>query len=98
MGYFSNGTEGDIYKEHWCRRCANCGDERGDFGCAVWDAHFLYNYDQHTDEGIRKVLNVLIPRAKDGGNERCLMFRERGKGGGGQPEPVPVPLTIVRAA
>jgi len=78
MAYFSNGTDGDLYREHWCGRCANNGDDRGDEGCAVWDAHFLYNGDQHKNKLVAELLSTLIPR---GGlrNEQCRMFRERAK-------------------
>lgn len=70
MGYFSNGTEGMLYEEHWCDRC-----EHQD-GCAVWLAHSLYNYDECNNE--KSILHLLIPRSKNKlDNERCLMFIEK---------------------
>ncbi len=70
MGYFSNGTEGEIYQERWCDRCAHDAAFRasGEDSCPVWDAHLAYN----GEEGPSKVLDMLIPR----GNERCLLFRK----------------------
>lgn len=74
MGYFSNGTEGLCYQEEWCVRCANCGDEKSDFGCTVWDAHTLYCYSGTKEQ--KEILDLLIPR--DGiDNGQCTMFREK---------------------
>jgi len=39
MAYFSNGTEGDMYQERWCHRCAHWSDEAG---CPVWFLHELH--------------------------------------------------------
>jgi len=66
MGYFSNGTEGDSYYEHYCSRCVH--DNNHD--CAVWLAHLLYNYDLCNEE--KNPLNVLIPRSKDGPVQRAM--------------------------
>jgi hypothetical protein len=76
VGYFSNGSEGDSYRAQFCDKCANDGDEKDDTGCAVFDAHLLYNYEQHKDEGVRKVLNTLIPR-EGIWNAQCRMFRAK---------------------
>ena len=71
MGYFSNGTEGDMYREQYCSRCEH--DQNND--CAVLLAHLLYNYDDCNNE--KSILHLLIPRRKDGlGNEQCKMFIE----------------------
>jgi hypothetical protein len=71
MGYFSNGTEGEMYRRQYCRRCLH-GDE-DDTGCAVWYAHLMWV----GEAGKATVLDALIPRSKDGlVNERCLMFVE----------------------
>jgi hypothetical protein len=65
MGYFSNGTEGDLYENRYCMRCWHQGD------CAVWDAHMLYNYDECNNK--ESILHILIPR--DGiKNLECKMF------------------------
>ena len=78
MGYFSNGTEGEMYREKYCDRCVNNGDEKGEDGCAVWDAHLIYN----GEDGPEPVLNMLIPRDADGWNKQCRMFRLRYRGKG----------------
>jgi hypothetical protein len=71
MGYFSNGTEGDIYREQYCSRCVH--DQNND--CAVLLAHLLYNYDDCNND--KSILHLLIPRRKDElGNEQCKMFIE----------------------
>lgn len=75
MGYFSNGTEGMDYEEHYCHRCIHDGPEEGP-GCPVWLAHLLHNYEQHKDEQLASVLNILIPRDEDGWNQQCSMFTE----------------------
>ncbi len=72
MGYFSNGTEGEMYVEAYCEKCLN-SDENAAPGCAVWDAHLMFNYHEATNAGI---LDILIPRSEDKlYNEQCLMFR-----------------------
>ena len=68
MGYFSNGTEGELYQEAYCDRCIH---RHG--GCAVWLAHMLRNYQDCNDD--ESVLHVLIPRSTDHlDNEECRMF------------------------
>jgi hypothetical protein len=76
MGYFSNGTEGDMYEAQWCARCVHTADGNS---CAVIYLHMLYNYDQGDKDprevAITAILGMLIPRSKDGVyNERCAMF------------------------
>lgn len=66
MGYFSNSTEGLVYGERWCIRCVH------NRNCAVWTAHLAFNYDRAQ----REVLDILIPRSKDGlSNNKCNMFK-----------------------
>lgn len=77
MGYFSNGTEGDIYRARWCSSCANDGDDVHEIGCAVWDAHLWHNTDQFSNDKVKAILETLIPRDDKGGNGKCHMFRER---------------------
>jgi len=73
MGYFSNGTEGMAYQEEFCDNCANADS---DGMCAIWDAHMLYNYSQNQE--VEHVLDLLIPRAKNGlGNEECKFFKRK---------------------
>lgn len=69
MAYFSSGTEGMIYEEHYCVRCVHHEN------CAILNAHFIHNYDECNKPD--SILHMLIPRSKDGlGNEQCLMFYE----------------------
>lgn len=67
MGYFSNGTEGEMYQERWCSRCLHHK------GCAVWLLHLLHNYDECNKPD--SFLHTLIPCSEEGvGNEKCTMF------------------------
>lgn len=82
MGYFANGSEGASYMEQWCQHCANCGDEKYEFGCSVWDLHTLYQSERDykaVDGGpVGRLLDSLIPRTENGlGNGKCTMFRQR---------------------
>ena len=71
MGYFSNGAEGEDYEAQYCAQCRHY-----EKGCAILEAHMLYNYDECNKED--SILHLLIPRAKDGpGNEQCKMFIQR---------------------
>jgi hypothetical protein len=73
MGYFSNGTEGMMYEERYCSRCVHFKPDDG--GCMVWLAHLNGNYKQHDNPALKEVLDLLIPREKDGiGNKECRMF------------------------
>ncbi len=73
MGYFSNGTEGEMYFEQWCSRCVHRDGPAGDSGCAVWLAHLMSNYSECNKKD--SILHVLIPR--DGiNNGQCAMFFE----------------------
>ena len=84
MGYFSNGTEGQIYEEAYCLRCIHYGPEEGP-GCPVWFAHLLYAYEEcNSDSNAKAMLDMLIPRVphtfEDGIthdiNGECTMFAE----------------------
>ena len=82
MGYFSNGTEGDLYVEFYCHRCVHYREEGPD--CGVMLAHLLHNYDQFRDGGehLKSALDCLIPRITAKGsdgidiptNGECAMF------------------------
>ena len=72
MGYFSNGTEGDIYRAEYCDHCANDGDKQGSHGCAIWDLHLMFVGDKQK----ASLLDYLIPRIENGlRNGECKMFR-----------------------
>ena len=74
MGYFSNGTEGDIYYAAHCMKCVHEAD-----GCHVWLLHLIHNYDECNKPN--SFLHKLIPRSKDGlSNERCAMFHQKPEG------------------
>ena len=68
MGYFSNGTEGECYQSRYCNKCYH--DQTG--GCRIWLAHLLFAYSGTKEQ--KEVLNLLIPRNKDGGNGQCESF------------------------
>ena len=72
MGYFSNGTEGDIYESEYCARCVHHDHEPGeDEPCPIWMMHVLYNGKDEFQE----ILDMFIPR--DGvHNLECNMLAE----------------------
>lgn len=76
MGYFPNGTAGDMYEEEYCSRCIHQGGKDGP-GCPVMLAHILHNYKECNNDD--SILLLLIPRDKDGWNEKCGMFVESAK-------------------
>jgi hypothetical protein len=70
MGYFSNGTEGMVYEETYCANCVHYGPEG--ISCAVLELHSIHNYDECNNRD--SFLHVLIPRGKDGQNQKCRML------------------------
>jgi hypothetical protein len=81
MAYFSNGSEGDWFREQWCERCVNWReDEPDNWGCPIIDLHMMGNYVQCEDTESGKfwarVLSAFIPRKDDGYNDKCRMFIE----------------------
>ncbi len=87
MGYFANGTSGEIYEEMYCYHCIHYTD------CPILGMHFLFNYTKDTEK--RAILDWLIPRSKDGlHNEKCTMFY---KGTPEEEEPhIPLKGTVAR--
>jgi hypothetical protein len=77
MGYFSNGTEGDMYEEEYCYKCLNFDEEKG---CPIMNLHLVWNYEAISSKGdaIKKyALDWFIPPNKDGMfNQQCRMFKE----------------------
>jgi hypothetical protein len=74
MGYFSNGTDGQLYQEEYCERCLFDNYEKGVF-CPIWNLHLSHNYEECNNKG--SFLHALIPR--DGvHNGRCKFFVDRG--------------------
>ncbi len=74
MGYFANGTEGDMFEAKWCNRCVHEDNEKG---CPVMTSHVFFSYEECNSKSNAKVmLDMLIPR--DGPwNAQCSMFHER---------------------
>jgi hypothetical protein len=75
MGYFSNGTEGEIYYETWCARCVHDDPDKEQY-CPIWNLHLQHNYKGANDDS--HFLHQLIPLSEDGlYNEQCRLFFER---------------------
>ena len=73
--FFSNATEAMFYEERYCAKCLHYGGER----CPVLLAHWVcasYAGAKFHDDGSpeRMVLDLFIPRDKDGVNQQCEMF------------------------
>lgn len=70
MGYFSNGTEGDMYREAYCNRCKWDREQ----SCPIWGAHLVHNYAECNNP--HSILHMLIPReqAPKFGNKECFFF------------------------
>ena len=72
MGYFSNGTEGQMYVDEYCSKCIHYDN------CPIWAAHLIYNYDvvamPEKESPGKAILNMLIPRSAEGFNEKCNMI------------------------
>ena len=73
MGYFSNGTEGDIYQSEYCDRCVHMNEEHG---CPCWSAHEEWNYDECNKKD--SILHKMIPRLGVT-NGPCYFFVVKGK-------------------
>lgn len=69
MGYFSNGTEGEIYYAKYCSGCRHDdGDEKL---CPIWTMHLIHN----GDDDMSDTLGMFIPvDDRTGENKRCLFF------------------------
>lgn len=76
MGYFSNGTEGEVYEGQYCRHCVHQKGPDGESGCGIWLAHMLFNYDECNND--KSILNLLIPPNENGvGNQQCALFHSK---------------------
>ncbi len=84
MAYFSNGTEGEMYRERWCFRCEFL-PQSDDADCPIWSAHFFYVHDRQKNPAVKDILDMLIPmkpvQFKDGLTidcaAECAFFRHR---------------------
>jgi hypothetical protein len=76
MGYFPNGTAGEIFQAQNCDRCVHNVTDPDAPGCPVWLAHFLYSYELCNEEKHpgKVILDLLIPAD----STRCAMLIERG--------------------
>ena len=72
MGYFANGTEGEIYHETYCYRCIHMLPEP--YGCPCDTAHLLWNYDECNNDN--SILHKMIPR-KGVKNKQCIFFAQK---------------------
>lgn len=70
MAYFSNATEGEIYRQRYCDQCIHDADE----DCPIFALHIMWNHEQRGDETKQTALDILIPRSSDGDNEQCKLF------------------------
>lgn len=59
MGYFSNGTEGEMFEARWCERCVHQDESEDSIGCPVWWLHLMWNQEW---EGIIEFINQAIRR------------------------------------
>ena len=76
MGYFPNGSSQLDYEETYCYKCIHCPVKEDDPGCAVMNAHFLFNYEFCNNK--QNPLDVLIPKTENGlGNKQCEMFLDK---------------------
>jgi len=68
MGYFSNGTEGDMYEAEYCDHCVHSQGRE----CPVLLAHLLWNYDECNNKA--SILHKMIPRDAEGWNQQCFAY------------------------
>ena len=90
MAYFANGTEGEMFREHWCANCVHSPAPDGP-ECPVWALHWAWNseavaarnahYSKETppaeSEAKRAALDLLIPMDTDERAQECAMFAPR---------------------
>lgn len=74
MGYFSNGTEGDMYEAKYCANCVHGESDPEKPVCPVMLAHLFYAYEEcNSKSNAKHILDTLIPI--DGAfNAQCSMF------------------------
>lgn len=78
MGYFSNGTHGDMFEGEYCARCIHGDATRSPDakeGCPVMLAHILFAYEEcNTKSNAKAILDMLIEPRPDGMFNECKMF------------------------
>jgi hypothetical protein len=84
MGYFSNSTEGGLFIERNCCRCANwmVNKENDTEGCPIMDLHLLYGYElANSKSKAKEMLDFLIDtQGNDIDKWKCSMFLKSKKG------------------
>ena len=87
MAYFSCGTEGADYENHYCANCVHGQDDES--MCPVFQAHWLYAYQMASpkckEHPAKIILDMLIPMTKDHNPAQCALFHR-------YVEPPPGPL------
>lgn len=78
MGYFSNGTHGDMFEAEHCAQCVHGEATRNPDakdGCPVWLAHIFFAYEEcGTKSNAKHILDLLIEPRDDGMFNECKMF------------------------
>jgi hypothetical protein len=70
LGYFPNGTSGEMYQAKYCFHCVHMLPE---YGCPCDTAHLLWNYDECNKDD--SILHKMIPiDNKKGFNKKCTFF------------------------
>jgi hypothetical protein len=75
MGYFSNGTEAEIYENEYCRKCVHYYKDDGIDPCAIMAAHVFYQDVDCWRDCAEEILDMLIPR-EGAHNGQCTLFYE----------------------
>lgn len=80
MGYFSNGSEGDMYEKKYCSKCVHAPDYKKSLDCPILALHEIWNYEQHGEDDVSKekklILESFIPQTEGHCNCQCTMFVE----------------------
>jgi len=58
MAYFSNSSEGEVLDS----QCAGCLLGSPEASCPVKAIHWIYNYDQCSNEKLREAMEMLVDK------------------------------------
>ncbi len=72
MAYFPNGDACELFQAEHCHDCIHWPDDPSK-GCAVYDVHLLWNYDQIGNETVKNILSTLIDDEHKPLGEMCSM-------------------------
>lgn len=67
MAYFSNRTEGMMYRERYCDNCKHWSEENG---CPIWLLHALHVGEPEWQPALDK----MIPVRADGFGDECVTY------------------------